>query len=90
MNHLSNEAKVDLSLSLVFFILFAVNRGILRILHLEIKSIIGRALIERFRIGYNNLIKIIMSDQKTMEDIRTALFKGDGNKLSKKEYKYAV
>ena len=25
-----------------------------------------------------------------MEDIRTALFKGDGNKLSKKEYKYAV
>ena len=25
-----------------------------------------------------------------MEDIRDALFKGEGNKLSKKEYKYAV
>lgn len=31
-----------------------------------------------------------MSDRKSMDDIREALFKGEGNKLSKKEYKFAV
>ena len=28
--------------------------------------------------------------QKSMEDIRSALIKGDGNKLTKKQYKFAV
>ena len=31
-----------------------------------------------------------MSEAKTMADIRLALQKGEGNKLSKKEYKFAV
>ena len=29
-------------------------------------------------------------NKKTMDDIRNALLKGDGNKLSKKQYKFAV
>ena len=31
-----------------------------------------------------------MSDRKSMDDIRDALIRGEGNKLSKKEYKFAV
>ena len=31
-----------------------------------------------------------MTDRKSMEDIRIALMKGEGNKLTKKEYKFAV
>jgi hypothetical protein len=31
-----------------------------------------------------------MSDRKTLDDIRDALLRGEGNKLSKKEYKYAI
>lgn len=31
-----------------------------------------------------------MSDSKTLDDIREALLRGEGNKLSKKEYKYAI
>ena len=31
-----------------------------------------------------------MQDRKSMDDIRNALIKGEGNKLSKKEYKFAV
>ena len=31
-----------------------------------------------------------MQDRKSMNDIRNALLKGEGNKLSKKEYKFAV
>ena len=31
-----------------------------------------------------------MTDRKSMEDIRAALMRGEGNKLTKKEYKFAV
>ena len=31
-----------------------------------------------------------MSDRKTLDDIRNALIRGEGNKLTKKEYKYAI
>ena len=31
-----------------------------------------------------------MQNAKSMNDIRNALMKGEGNKLSKKEYKFAV